>query len=100
MLGSRGPRPWAPRSAREVEDAREALDAAERRRAAARAGPRRAPGWGAAGALTVDQGSRAVLADDHPARLVREAQFVLVFGTRASIRDELLGALAGPEARP
>ena len=52
------------------------------------------------GALTVDQGSRAVLAGDHPARLVREAQFVLVFGTRASIRDELLGAFAGPDARP
>jgi len=48
----------------------------------------------------VDQGSRAVLAGDHPARLVREAQFVLVFGTRASIRDELLGAFAGPDARP
>ena len=85
---------------RAVDGARDALDAAggdalplARARAADLA-------WRAAGALTVDQGSRAVLAGDHPARLVREAGFVLVFGTRASIRDELLGTFAGPDARP
>jgi len=85
---------------RAVDDARAALDAADadglphaRALAADLA-------WRAAGALTVDQGARAVLAGDHPGRLAREAQFVLVFGTRASIRDELLGALAGSGARP
>jgi alkylation response protein AidB-like acyl-CoA dehydrogenase len=52
--------------------------------------------WRAAGALVADHGSRSVLAGDHPERLAREALFVLVFGTRAAIRDELLGRLPRP----
>jgi len=44
-------------------------------------------------ALMVRTGSRAVLAGDHAQRLYREAGFLLVFGSRPAIRDELLGLL-------
>jgi len=43
--------------------------------------------------LMVRTGSRAVLAGDHAQRLYREAGFLLVFGSRPAIRDELLGML-------
>jgi alkylation response protein AidB-like acyl-CoA dehydrogenase len=49
----------------------------------------------AAATLAVATGSRAVLRDDHAQRLVREAAFLLVFGTRPAIRDALLGRLRG-----
>lgn len=48
----------------------------------------------AAVTLTVQTGSRAVLLDDHAQRLVREATFLLVFGTRQSIKAALLEAVA------
>jgi len=49
--------------------------------------------WRAAARLAVVTGSRAVLRD-HPAqRLLREAAFLLVFGSRPAIRDELLARL-------
>lgn len=44
----------------------------------------------AAGALAVSTGSRSLLADDHAQRLIREATFLLTFGTRPSIRSGLL----------
>jgi alkylation response protein AidB-like acyl-CoA dehydrogenase len=44
----------------------------------------------AAAALAVSTGSRAVLRDQHPQRLAREAAFLLVFASRPSIRNELL----------
>jgi alkylation response protein AidB-like acyl-CoA dehydrogenase len=44
--------------------------------------------------LAVRTGSRAVLRDGHPQRLVREAAFLLVFGSRPAIRDALLDRLA------
>jgi alkylation response protein AidB-like acyl-CoA dehydrogenase len=47
----------------------------------------------AAAALAVHTGSRSVLRGDHPERLLREAGFLLVFGTRPSIRDALLSRL-------
>ena len=47
----------------------------------------------AAAALTVSAGSRSVLRDQHPQRLVREAAFLLVFGSRPAIRDNLLERL-------
>ena len=47
-----------------------------------------------AAALTVHDGSRSILMDHHAQRLAREALFLLVFGTRASIRAELLQRLA------
>ena len=41
----------------------------------------------------VDAGSRAVLPDHHAQRLVREAAFLLVFGSRPAIRAALLRRL-------
>jgi alkylation response protein AidB-like acyl-CoA dehydrogenase len=49
----------------------------------------------AAAALTVGQGGRAILADHDAQRLAREALFLLVFGSRASIRTELMARLLG-----
>lgn len=43
----------------------------------------------AAAALVVSGGSRAVLQDQHPQRLAREATFLLVFASRPGIRKEL-----------
>ena len=43
--------------------------------------------------LMVRTGSRAVLAGNHAQRLYREAGFLLAFGSRPAIRDELLGLL-------
>lgn len=43
----------------------------------------------AAGAVVAATGSRSVLLDQHPQRLVREATFLLVFGSRPPIRKEL-----------
>ena len=43
----------------------------------------------ASAALTVSQGSRSILVDQHPQRLAREALFLLVFGSRPPIRAEL-----------
>lgn len=77
-----------------VEEARAALDAADAdampaaRAAAAELALR------AAGLLTVGAGAGAVLAGGHPPRLLREAGFVLVFGSRREIRDDLLRRLA------
>jgi alkylation response protein AidB-like acyl-CoA dehydrogenase len=52
----------------------------------------------AAGALAVHTGSGALYSANHAQRLVREALFLLVFGTRPAIRRELLGTFAaGPE---
>jgi alkylation response protein AidB-like acyl-CoA dehydrogenase len=48
----------------------------------------------AATAVLVHAGSRGILLDQHPQRLVREAMFLCVFGSRAPIRDELLARLS------
>jgi alkylation response protein AidB-like acyl-CoA dehydrogenase len=48
----------------------------------------------AASTLIVHTGSRAVLMHDHAQRLMREAAFLLVFGTRPLIRASLLGKLS------
>lgn len=47
----------------------------------------------AAAALTVTQGGRSILLGQHAQRLAREALFLLVFGTRAPIREALLTTL-------
>src|SRR5581483_930166 len=81
----------------DVDTARSALDGAlsgppeamPRARAAASALAMRA-----ASLLAVGTGARAVLAGEHPQRLVREAAFLLVFGSRPAIREELLTLLA------
>ena len=48
----------------------------------------------AAARLVVTAGARAVLRDQHPQRLLREASFLLVFGSRPTIRAALLDRLA------
>jgi alkylation response protein AidB-like acyl-CoA dehydrogenase len=50
--------------------------------------------WRAAARLAVRTGSRAVLRDGPAGRLVREAAFLLVFGSRPPIRDALDALLA------
>jgi hypothetical protein len=47
----------------------------------------------AAGLLTAATGARAVLHDEHAQRLVREATFLLVFGSRPTIKTALLDRL-------
>jgi alkylation response protein AidB-like acyl-CoA dehydrogenase len=47
----------------------------------------------AAGAAVTAAGSRSILAGQHPQRLAREAQFLLVFGSRPAIKENLLGLL-------
>jgi alkylation response protein AidB-like acyl-CoA dehydrogenase len=47
----------------------------------------------AATALTVTRGSRSILVREHAQRLVREALFLMVFGSRAAIREDLLRRL-------
>jgi alkylation response protein AidB-like acyl-CoA dehydrogenase len=50
-----------------------------------------------AAALAVRTGARAVLLDQQPQRLVREAAFLLVFASRPVIRDALLSRLGARE---
>ena len=47
----------------------------------------------AAGAAIAVAGSRGILADQHPQRLAREALFLLVFGSRPPIRENLVSLL-------
>ncbi len=49
----------------------------------------------AASVLAVSTGARAVLRDQHAQRLIREAAFLLVFGSRPAIKAELLARLGG-----
>jgi len=51
----------------------------------------------AAAAFAVSTGARAVLLDQHAQRLVREATFLLVFGSRPAMRDALLRRLGAVE---
>jgi alkylation response protein AidB-like acyl-CoA dehydrogenase len=54
-----------------------------------------------AAALAVNTGARAVLRDQHAQRLIREAAFLLVFGSRPAIKTALLNHLtaAPPPSR-
>jgi alkylation response protein AidB-like acyl-CoA dehydrogenase len=47
----------------------------------------------AAGVLAAAAGSHAVLTGEHPQRLVREALFLLVFGSRPAIKEQLTALL-------
>jgi alkylation response protein AidB-like acyl-CoA dehydrogenase len=49
----------------------------------------------AAAAVAVHDGSRSLRTDEHGQRLVREATFLLVFGSRPPIKDALLRQLLG-----
>ena len=79
-----------PELAAEVDAARQLLDAgsAESMPAARAAGS--ALAMRAATRLAVVTGARSVLRDQHAQRLLREAAFLLVFGSRPSIRAALL----------
>lgn len=50
----------------------------------------------AAGAAVTATGSRSIIAGQHPQRLAREAQFLLVFGSRPEIKENLLSLLCRP----
>jgi alkylation response protein AidB-like acyl-CoA dehydrogenase len=52
----------------------------------------------ATAALVVAQGARAILADQDAQRLAREALFLLVFGSRPTIKQALAGLLGGDSA--
>lgn len=52
--------------------------------------------WRASATLAVHSGSRSVLRSQHAQRLLREAGFLLVFGSRPAIRDALLARLSPP----
>jgi alkylation response protein AidB-like acyl-CoA dehydrogenase len=47
----------------------------------------------ATAALAVWDGSKSITVDQHPQRLAREAVFLLVFGSRPAIKQDLLGRL-------
>jgi alkylation response protein AidB-like acyl-CoA dehydrogenase len=47
----------------------------------------------AAGAAVTATGSRGILVGEHPQRLAREAAFLLVFGSRPAIKEDLLALL-------
>ena len=49
----------------------------------------------AAAALVVAQGASAILAGQDAQRLAREALFLLVFGSRPTIKQALAGLLTG-----
>jgi alkylation response protein AidB-like acyl-CoA dehydrogenase len=89
LLGDTAPATFAD----ELNRCREALntgaDVASARAAAAEFALR------CAATLVVTDGSRAILDDADGQRLLREAGFLLVFGTRAPIRAALLKRLAG-----
>ena len=78
---------------RQLADARRLLDEATRESLpSARAGATELA-MRSATALIANQGSRSILADQHAQRLAREALFLLVFGSRPAIRDDLLRRL-------
>lgn len=80
----------------ELDECRRRLDAAtEETMAEARAGATDLA-LRAAAALSVHAGSTSLLLDHHPQRLMREAMFLLNFGTRPAIRASLLDRLARP----
>jgi alkylation response protein AidB-like acyl-CoA dehydrogenase len=81
----------------ELDATRAALDAAiedEARMYAARAAACELA-VRAAAATVVAGGSTSITRDQHPQRLVREAAFLLVFGSRPQLRTTLLGRLTG-----
>ena len=53
----------------------------------------------AAAALVVTQGATAILASQDAQRLAREALFLLVFGSRPTIKQALAGLRGGAEGR-
>jgi alkylation response protein AidB-like acyl-CoA dehydrogenase len=80
--------------AAEIGAARDALDRADPvSMPAARAGAAELA-LRAASTLVVAAGARGILAGEHPQRLLREAGFLLVFGSRPGIRSDLLNRVS------
>ena len=79
---------------RAVQAARAALDGADAEAMPAARAAAAELALRAAGLLTVATGAGAVLCGGHPSRLLREAGFLLVFGSRREIRADLLRRLA------
>lgn len=77
----------------ELAARRAALDAADAGAMAAARAAASELALRAAAALAVHAGSRSVRTDDHAQRLLREAMFLLVFGSRQPIKDSLLATL-------
>lgn len=77
----------------EIDRTREQLDAAGPDEMPAARAAASELSWRAAAQLLVATGGRAVLSDQHPQRLAREAMFLLVFGSRPSIKASLLHRL-------
>jgi alkylation response protein AidB-like acyl-CoA dehydrogenase len=80
----------------EIDGARARLDAAGAEEMPAARAAASELCWRAAAELAVVAGGRAVLRDQHAQRLVREALFLLVFGSRPSIKSELRSRIARP----
>lgn len=80
--------------AAEVDACRAALDAATPETMPAARAAAAALAMRAATTLTVASGARSVLRDHHAQRLVREAMFLLVFGSRPPIKAALLDLLS------
>ncbi|MGN9906011.1 acyl-CoA dehydrogenase family protein [Phytohabitans sp. LJ34] len=85
--------------AAELDACRAALDAATPETLPAARAAASAFAMRAATTLTVASGARSVLRDHHAQRLVREAMFLLVFGSRPPIKSALLDLLS-PEIHP
>jgi alkylation response protein AidB-like acyl-CoA dehydrogenase len=75
---------------------RDALDSATAEEMAAERASASGFAMQAATALMTHVGSRASLRDEHAQRLAREAQFLLIFGSRPMIRESLLATLTRP----
>jgi alkylation response protein AidB-like acyl-CoA dehydrogenase len=78
----------------ELDACRTALDEAPPETVPAARAAASALAMRAATTLTVASGARSVLRDHHAQRLVREAMFLLVFGSRPPIRTALLDLLS------
>ena len=79
-----------------LDDCRAALDAAPPETLPAARAAASAFAMRAATTLTVASGAGSVLRDHHAQRLVREAMFLLVFGSRPQIKSALLALVSAP----
>ena len=79
----------------ELRRQRDALDAADDDTMAVERANASELALRAAAAVAVHDGSRSLRTDEHGQRLVREAMFLLVFGSRPPIKDALLRRLVG-----
>jgi hypothetical protein len=84
----------------QLDGCRRALDESPIEDAAAARAASRELASRAAATLAVKEGSGSVLMDGHAQRLVREALFLLVFGSRPTVKTALLDLLEAPRTAP